>query len=815
MRERIESSLAAWGRLVYRRARLVIPLVVAAVAALGSQLPQIEFDTSTESFLHDDDPQRVTYDAFREQFGRDDLVVIAIESDDVFGLAFLEKLRAFHDELESEVPNLEEVRSLINARNTRGEGDELVVGDLLEDWPETPEQLAEIRRIALANPLYRDQLISRDARFTTVLIETNAYSTLGGDVDALAGFDEPEAAEETAPEKRPFITGEENAAIVAAIEAIVRRYDAPDFRIFASGTPIMVESLHRAMQTDMARFTALAVLTIAVFLALLFRRPAGVALPLVTVGLSLVSTLSVMAITGYPITVPTQILPSFLLAVGVGYSVHVLVIFFQRRRVGDDKEDAIAFALGHSGLAIVMTCLTTAGGLVSFAAAEIAPIAHFGVFAPVGVVMALLFTLVLLPAFTAVFPMGQKREPAGHANLVFSQRILVRTGDFATAHAPAITLISAGLLCAALLGASMLRFSHNPIEWFPEDNPFRQSADILNRELKGALFMELLVDTGRENGLKDPEVLKRMEDVRIYASGIQLREIYVGKTIGLMDVVKETHQALNENRSEYYEIPDDPLLVAQELLLFENSGSDDLEDLVDSRFSKGRMTMKVPFVDAVQYRDFIETAAVRFAEILGDDVELTLTGLMVVMGRTINAVIATMARAYAIALAIITPLLILLIGRVRIGLVAMIPNLTPIILTLGLMGWTGIPIDAFTLLIGSIAIGLAVDDTIHFMHNFRRYFEASGDVRQAVHETMTSTGQALLYTSLVLSAGFFIYMFATMHNLFYFGLLTGLTIILAFLADVILAPALMMLVARPAKSAAHGRHDMEEMEVTT
>jgi len=149
---------------------------------------------------------------------------------------------------------------------------------------------------------------------------------------------------------------------------------------------------------------------------------------------------------------------------------------------------------------------------------------------------------------------------------------------------------------------------------------------------------------------------------------------------------------------------------------------------------------------------------------------------------------------------------------VRIGLVAMIPNLTPIILTLGLMGWTGIPIDAFTMLIGSIAIGLAVDDTIHFMHNFRRYFEASGDVRQAVHETMTSTGQALLYTSLVLSAGFFIYMFATMHNLFYFGLLTGLTIILAFLADIILAPALMMLVARPAKSAAHGR---QEMEVTT
>jgi predicted RND superfamily exporter protein len=456
-----------------------------------------------------------------------------------------------------------------------------------------------------------------------------------------------------------------------------------------------------------------------------------------------------------------------------------------------------------------MTCLTTAGGLVSFAAAEIAPIADFGVFAPVGVVMALLFTGTLLPALTAVFPMREERGRAQRANLVFSQRLLVRTGDFATAHAPSITLVSAGLLCAALLGASLLRFSHNPVEWFPEDDPFRQSADLLNRELRGAVFMELLVDTGRENGLQDPEVLKRMEEIRSYASAVQLRDIYVGKIIGVTDVVKETHQALNENRSEYYEIPGDALLVAQELLLFENSGSDDLEDLVDSRFSKGRMTLKVPFVDAVQYRDFIDTTTARFTEILGDDVELTVTGLMVVMGRTINAVIGTMVRAYLIALAIITPLLVLLIGRVRIGLIAMIPNLTPIILTLGLMGWAGIPIDAFTLLIGSIAIGLAVDDTIHFMHNFRRYFEASGDVRYAVHETLASTGQALLYTSLVLSAGFFIYMFATMHNLFYFGLLTGLTIILAFLADLILAPALMTLVASPAKSRAVGTKRME------
>ena len=155
-----------------------------------------------------------------------------------------------------------------------------------------------------------------------------------------------------------------------------------------------------------------------------------------------------------------------------------------------------------------------------------------------------------------------------------------------------------------------------------------------------------------------------------------------------------------------------------------------------------------------------------------------------------------MVRSYVIALAIITPLMFLLLGNLRGGAAAMVPNLAPIIVTLGFMGWTGIPLDLFTLLIGSIAIGLAVDDTIHFMHNFRKLYEATGDVRHAVRETLRTTGHALLVTSIVLSLAFFVYMFASLQNLVLFGLLTGFTIITAFVADVTVSPALMTLAAR-------------------
>ena len=175
--------------------------------------------------------------------------------------------------------------------------------------------------------------------------------------------------------------------------------------------------------------------------------------------------------------------------------------------------------------------------------------------------------------------------------------------------------------------------------------------------------------------------------------------------------------------------------------------------------------------------------------------------MMYLLCTTITNAIHTLARSYLTALVVITLLMILLIGKVKIGLLSMIPNLTPILMMLGLIGATPLTLDLFTMMVASIAIGLAVDDTMHFMHNFRRYFEESGDPVQAVHETLHTTGRAMLVTTVVLAIGFFIYSFATMANIINFGLLTSFTIIMALLADYLIAPALMVVVHRRAMPA--------------
>ena len=793
MHARIEAGLENWGHFVYRRAWWVLVLALAMTAGTATQLKHFYIDASLEGFFHQDDPVRVIYDEFREQYGRDTFILISLEPNTpIFEREFLETLRDLHVRLENEVPLVVEVTSLVNARITRGEGDELVVGELMEDWPEDDAALRAIESQARANPFYQNNLISGDGKLTSIMVELEVYSQLGEQGDALDGFaDGGDPGSEDEDEPVTYLTGAEEAEVIGAVLAMLEEYRSDDLTIEVAGTPVLTGQFALMMQADMGRFTALALLIIVISLATLFRRVGAVLVPLVTVICSVICTMSIMAGTGTPLTSPTQIIPTFLLAVGVGGSVHIMTIYYQGRRRGLTKEDGLAHALGHSGLAVIMTSLTTAGGLLSFVAAELLPISHFGVFAPIGVMVSLFYTLTMLPALVAISP-GRSRAQAEAKPLFFTQRLLIDAGVFSTRHSTPILVATFVLVVVSVYGASMIRVAHSPFDWFPEGDMVRRGMETMDTNMGGMGNIELIVDTGRVNGFHDPAFLESADRLRDYIYTLDIRDVRAGKVQSLTDVLKETHRALNENRTEYYAIPEDPNLVAQELLLFENAGSDDVEDLVDSTFQSGRITVRVPMNDAMAFPPFIQAVVEEAERVFGPEVSIRVSGIVHVIGATMTAVVQTMLRSYAMALAIITPLMVLLIGNVRVGLLAMIPNLTPILLTLGIMGWADIPLDTFTLLIGSVAMGLAVDDTIHFMHNFRRYFDEHANVEVAVRKTLETTGQALLFTSIVLALGFAIYTQAYLTNLFYFGLLTALTIVFAFLADIVLAPALLV-----------------------
>ena len=345
------------------------------------------------------------------------------------------------------------------------------------------------------------------------------------------------------------------------------------------------------------------------------------------------------------------------------------------------------------------------------------------------------------------------------------------------------------------MGLPQLSFSHNGLKWLQEEHPVRRATEVMDSKLGGTVSLEVVVDTGKPNGLHDPDLLRRLEKSAAFVEKVSNGEATIGKGWSVETIVKEINRALNENRPEHYRIPDSRAMVAQEFLLFEGTGSDDLEEVVDADFSKVRFTMKAPLRDAILYQGLVRDIKNHFEKTY-PDAKVAVTGRMVLLMQMIYNVVSTTVKSDLTSLAVITLLMVLLIGQVRIGLLSMVPNLVPLLAVMGMMGWLHIPLDMATVLTWSIACGLVVDDTTHFLHNFRRYYEQSGDPEWAVERTMRTTGRAMLVTSVVLAAGFYSYLLADMRSTQNFGLIAGTTIVLALVSEFFLTPALMVLAHR-------------------
>jgi predicted RND superfamily exporter protein len=794
--QRIENGFEAWGYLIcrYRTLGILVPLLVTVL--LVSWLPEMQIDNSAESFLNKSDPAAIRFDEFRENFGRDDPILIAVRAPEIFDLTFLEKLRRFHEALESELPYVEEVTSLVNARDTRGDDDSLIVEDLMESWPESPADLAALRERVLSNPLYENTLISSDGGMTTITVEPFTYSTLTRDdsEDATSGFGDEE--DESADVSPPYLSSVESSEIGFAVDALVERFAANDFEIFVAGAATLTNRINDYMIRDLTVYMSLAFAMIGVLLYVLFRRLAGVLIPLLVVFLALGTTHGVMVLLGLPASAAAQILPIFLLAVGICDAVHVLVIVYQRLSVGDEREAAIAYALGHSGLAIVMTSATTAAGMLSFAGAGLAPIAVLGMITPIGIGMALAYSLVLLPALLASVPLVSRSRSAGRRTAETLGHVLARIGEAAARHPGPVLAATAAIAAVALVGATQVKFSHNGMKWFPEEEPLPAAVELIDRELRGSITLEAIVDTGSAGGLHDPDVMGRIEAAPRPPPPIEQGPIFVGKATSIVDVVKETHQALNENRAAYYRLPEERQLIAQELLLFEQSGSDDLESITDTTYQKARVSFRIPWADALLYSALIDEIESVLGTSLGAEIDFEMTGLLVVLANVFEELLTSMTRSYVIALLLITPMMMMLLGSVSRGLLSMIPNVLPVLLTLGLMGWMGVALDISTIMIGAVVMGVAVDDTIHFMHKFQRYYETTGDTYLAIRATLETTGAALLFTTLVLTGGFSILALGTLVNIQNFGIMISFATAAAFLADLLVSPALMALATR-------------------
>jgi hypothetical protein len=799
-----EKKLETFSDWIFENSQKTLLLTLIGVAVLGSQLPNLTMDTSTEGFLHKSDQMRIDYDVFRDQFGRDEKIMLAVKTNNIFNIDFLTKLDALHKALEQQLPHIEAVNSLISARNTYGSDGSLVVGRMIELLPSNQRELSELKEKAMQNSLFDNLLYSEDHTITVITVDTKTYSNEQGeaiadDLDFDAGFSddfdfEIDAETETQDTQKTYLSDAENDEIIIKAQQVISAFEADNFNIHLTGSAAIAGIFKQALTKDSLIFISLMIVMIVIVLFALFRRISGVLLPLICVVLTLTTTLSLMAALAVPFTMATQIMPTFLLAVVTGASIHLLAVFYKDYARSEDKKTSLRYAMGHSGLAIVMTSITTAVGLWSFSFSGVAPVADLGRFASAGVMVGLFFTLVLLPALIAFIGIKHKKTTTEVGENGLMDRGLLAISRVATSKAKGIVIISAVLIVIAVFFAAQLRFSHHPLNWLPDDNFARIATETVDESLNGSLTLEVVIDTEVTNGLYSPEVLNTIDRVSNNINVISTGNMFVGKVISVVDVVKEINKALNNNLAEHYAIPNSSALIAQEFVLFGSSGSNDLEALVDSDYSKARLTLKVPWLDSLEAREFIKDAQIYLDAEFEGLATVTFTGVGTLMTVTFVQAIYSSAFSYLLAFGFIAVLMVLLVGNLKIGLISMLPNVLPILFIAMIMSIFDMPLDMFTLLIGAIALGLAVDDTVHFMHNFRRYEMQYNDVDKAVELTLMGTGRAITLTSIVLALGFMVLTFSSMNHMFNFGILTASAILTALLADFFLMPAIMKLI---------------------
>ena len=726
---------------------VVLLLTLPAIYALSG----LESEDTYEGWFAPDDPVYRFYREFERRFADDDFFVIVFRDEKLFSRETLRRIAELTERVE-ELPYVREVTSLTSVEHLRGEGNALVVEPLVPDPQRADPEI--IRRKALAEPLYRGFLISEDGTTTAI-------------------FAELEGIYNTTQEKELY----------QKLRALVQEYEEKTGRRFYLGGHLVLDvAIMEASERDMRTFIPFTVGLLFLVLRGVFRRASFAALAFVAVSLALLWTFGLYAGTGQKYNMMMSILPTIVLAIGIADAVHILVHYYEELARGHPRGEALRLTMRRMLRPCLFTTLTTGAGFISFLSSDIPVVRLTGLFAALGIGIAFVLTVLVLPA--AVSFLKPPTQTAQRQSEGAFARFLESLGETALAHHKLVLGGAVAVVLVGLWGASRLEAETLGLKWLRDDHPLQRSYAFIEENLTGLYNLELIVE-GERDALRSPAVLRKLEELAAFA----LEQQGVRKTISLVDYVKRINQALHGDDPQHYRIPETAREIAQALLLYEFSGGGELRELVSGDYSAGRLTVITDTLPSRAYGALRE-ALTDYAQELGLSVKAT--GTVVLVEAMLKKLTLSQIKSLALALVLITLLMVALLRSWKLGLLSLIPNGLPILLMFAVMGLFGIPLDAATSTVAGMALGIAVDDTIHFLTRFRRELNTSGDYRRALVQTSRTVGQAIAFTSVILLAGFSVLLLGTFKGTIYFGLLIGLTMLFALVGDLVLLPVLLL-----------------------
>jgi hypothetical protein len=734
---------------------IVIALTIVISAVFFMQMKQnSRMETDLDKYMPQDHPAFVYSDQAEDWFGINDGIIVAIENKNgVFNTATLDTLKQLTKRLQK-MDEIEkaDVTSLYTADNIIGTEDGMDVKAFYKRVPKSAEKLNELKHNVENNEMTYGRLVSYDETVTVIIAE------IRNDVFTQEFYEE--------------------------ILALADSYQTDDITIHVAGRPIVEGTMALLGPADMMKMVPIVLLVITLVLFLMLRSVKSTLLTMAVVFFSVVWAFGLMAAVDIPIYAVSTMIPVMLIAIGVADGIHLYshLQLFLRKNPNATKKEATLDMLHNMWKPVVMTSITTAVGFISLLTSQVYPIKYFGIFTAFGVLMAMVFSLVLIPAGIMIFGLpkvkkSKNNETHKETNLAhgFAAKVIK--------HKSVSIIATAVIIILSIVGMQKIWINSSFLDKFEKDSEIVLTDNFINDHFGGTTNLNLILDSeGVKDVFKNPDVLKLVDKMQ---SQVENDLELVGNSFALTDYAKRMNKVMNADKEEFNTIPESRDLVAQYLLLYEMSGDpENLNKVVDYDYAKLNITFQLKSDNSKAINSAIAIIDTYESDFEKQGVKMNYAGSGYKGLVFTDLILEGQIMSLILSLIIVIILLSLMFKNYKIGLIGAVPITITALISFGTMGFLDIPLNTTTALLSSIAIGIGIDYAVHFIEQYRNNASRSDDMILVAQKTMAHSGRAISFNAIVVIAGFMVLLFSVFPPNRELGALVSLNMFTSFVGTV-------------------------------
>jgi uncharacterized protein len=788
------------------RYRLPLSIVIGLITIfMGYYASKVEMSYEFARLVPPDDPDMIYHDQFKAQFGEDgNLIAVGMQDSAVYQL---ENFKAFR-ELNKEIKKIAGVTQVLSlpvlklilkdTANAR-----FYLADIFNDSINSQQQLDSLVKIALDQRVYSEQLINRSNGATMMLVFV----------------------------KKEVMNSPKRVGMTNSLLEVGKVFEEKTkIQLHYAGLPFIRTVVASALKREMNIFLIASALVTGVIMFVFFRSFRAVLFSMIIIGILVIWVLGTLVLFGFKISLLSSLIPPVIVTIGVTNAIYLLNKYHLEYFKTKDKMVAITKVVRKMGLAMFLTNLTVAISFLTLLATDITLLREFGIVAGVNVLALFFVSLIMIPSILYWLPVPSEKH-LKHLNFPIIGAFLRIVDLTVHRHRPIIYLISLGLGVFAVYGMFQLRSISYMVDDVPEQSQVKKDMKFFETNFSGILPLEIMVEfkSKKKRPILDVKNLAKVDEFETFLDSLPS----MSHPLSVLSFVKASKQAYYNGNPSRYTLP-----TRQEgaFILKYMKGQTDSSGLyksfVDTTFSKMRISCQIADIGSSRLDSLVHIAIeprmkAIFASTERDSIETTITGSSKIFIKGNKFLIANLQESLLLAFVLITLSMAILFANVRMIIISLVPNLLALMITAGLMGFFNIPLKASTALIFSITFGISVDNSIRFLAKYRQEILSNNFfIPVAVSDSIIETGKSIIYTSIVLFAGFIIFAFSSFGGIIALGLLTSMTLIISMFTNVILLPALIMTFDKPKRgkgehliiddfdSSFYGEHEDEEIDLS-